>query len=38
MDARLIFQARDKLFLWTLRYFTDFIDQPGLLLEWFDVC
>jgi hypothetical protein len=36
VDMRLVFQARDKLFLWNLRYFTDFIGQPGLLLEWTD--
>ncbi|MBN2703976.1 MAG: hypothetical protein JXR23_07170 [Pontiellaceae bacterium] len=36
VDARLIFQARDKLFLLNLYYFTDFIGEPGLLLEWTD--
>jgi hypothetical protein len=36
VDARLIFQARDKLFLLNLPYFTDFIGEPGLLLEWVD--
>ena len=36
IDVRLIFQARDKLFLWNHRYFTDFIGQPKLLLEWMD--
>jgi hypothetical protein len=33
---RLVFQARDKLFLWNLGYFTDFIGQPGSPLEWAD--
>ena len=36
VDARLIFQVRDKLFLLNLYYFTDFIGEPGLLLEWAD--
>jgi hypothetical protein len=36
VDPRLIFQARSKLFLWNLHYFTDFIGQPGSLLEWAD--
>ncbi len=36
VDMRLVFQARDKLFLWNLSYFTDFIGRPGSLLEWVD--
>jgi hypothetical protein len=36
VDMRLVFQARDKLFLWNLGYFTEFIGQPGSLLEWVD--
>ncbi len=36
VDMRLVFQARDKLFLWNLRYFTEFIGKPGSLLEWVD--
>ncbi len=36
VDMRLVFQARDNLFLWNLDYFTDFIGQPGSLLEWVD--
>ena len=34
VDTRLVFQARDMLFLWNIHYFTDFLDQPGSLLEW----
>jgi hypothetical protein len=34
IDLRLEFQARDRLFLWNVRYFTDFLGQPGALLEW----
>jgi len=36
VDTHLIFEARDSLFLWDFRYFTDFIGQPGWLLRWFD--
>jgi hypothetical protein len=36
VDLRLVFQARDMLFLWNFRYFTDFLGQPGSLLEWTD--
>jgi len=36
VDLRLVFQARDMLFLWNVRYFTDFLGQPGALLEWTD--
>lgn len=36
VDTRLIFEARDSLFLWDFRYFTDFLGQPGWLLRWFD--
>ena len=36
VDLRLVFQVRDVLFLWNLRYFTDFVGQPGSLLEWTD--
>ena len=35
-DSRLIFQSRDKLFLWNMHYFCDFTAQPGALLEWMD--
>jgi hypothetical protein len=34
VDLRLVFHARDALFLWNVRYFTDFLGQPGALLEW----
>jgi hypothetical protein len=36
VDLRLVFQARDKLFLWNLDFFTDFLGQPGSLLKWVD--
>jgi hypothetical protein len=36
VDLRLVFQARDSLFLWNVRYFTDFLGQPGSLLVWAD--
>ncbi len=36
VDLRLVFQARDVLFLWNRRYFTDFVGRPGSLLEWTD--
>jgi hypothetical protein len=36
VDLRLVFQTRNQLFLWNVRYFTDFIGQPGSLLEWAD--
>jgi hypothetical protein len=36
VDMRLVFQARDKLFLLNIDYFTDFIGKPGLLMEWTD--
>jgi hypothetical protein len=36
VDLRLVFQARDMLFLWNVRYFTDFLGQPGSLLDWTD--
>ena len=36
VDLRLVFLARDMLFLWNVRYFTDFLGQPGSLLEWTD--
>ena len=36
VDMRLIFQARDELFLWNFRFFTDFVGQPGSLLLWMD--
>jgi hypothetical protein len=34
VDLRLIFQSREMLFLWNVRYFTDFVGQPGSLMEW----
>jgi hypothetical protein len=34
VDLRLVFEGRDGLFLWNLRYFTDFIGRPGSLLNW----
>jgi hypothetical protein len=34
VNLRLVFQTRDVLFLWNVRYFTDFLGQPGALLEW----
>jgi hypothetical protein len=37
VDLRLVFVARDSLFLWNHRFFTDFLGQPGWLLRWFDV-
>jgi hypothetical protein len=36
MDLRLVFEARDTLFLWNKGYFLDFLGQPGWLLRWFD--
>jgi hypothetical protein len=36
VDLRLVFQTRDMLFLWNFRYFTDFLGQPGSLLDWAD--
>jgi hypothetical protein len=36
VDLRLVFEERDGLFLWNLRYFTDFIGRPGSLLNWAD--
>ncbi|MBN1515023.1 hypothetical protein JXA32_00485 [Candidatus Sumerlaeota bacterium] len=36
VDARLIFQLRDKIFLWNLRFFMGFTGQSGALLEWSD--
>ncbi|MBN1518109.1 hypothetical protein JXA32_16225 [Candidatus Sumerlaeota bacterium] len=32
----MIFQARESLFLWNLRFFTDFTGRPGTLLLWVD--
>ncbi|MFZ1936244.1 MAG: DUF6057 family protein [Thermoguttaceae bacterium] len=36
VDLRLVFLDRDVLFLWNLRYLTDFVGQPGSLLQWSD--
>jgi hypothetical protein len=36
VDLRLVFMARHVLFLRNLRYLTDFLGQPGSLLEWTD--
>jgi hypothetical protein len=36
VDLRLVFQDRDILFLWNVRYFTDFLGRPGSLLVWID--
>ena len=36
VDIRLVFLARDRLFLLNLSYFTDFIGTPGSLMEWTD--
>ncbi len=36
VDLRLVFEARDALFLWNLRFFTDFTGQPGSLMRWAD--
>src|SRR5664280_2042460 len=36
VDLRLVFEGRDGLFLWNLRYFMDFIGHPGSLLNWAD--
>ncbi|MGA2852625.1 MAG: DUF6057 family protein [Verrucomicrobiota bacterium] len=36
VDLRLVFEGRAGLFLWNLRYFTDFIGRPGSLLNWAD--
>ncbi len=36
VDVRLVFQYRDRLFLWNQRFFTDFLGEPGSLLDWAD--
>ncbi len=36
VDLRLVFQARDMLFLWNVHYFTDFVGEPGSILVWVD--
>jgi hypothetical protein len=36
VDLRLVSAARHVLFLWNIRYLTDFLGQPGSLLEWTD--
>jgi hypothetical protein len=36
VDVRLDFPACDILFLWNVRYFTDFVGQPGSLMIWTD--
>ncbi len=36
VDLRLVYMARHVLFLWNLRYLTDFLGQPGSLLAWTD--
>ncbi len=36
LDLRLVFEARDEMFLWNLRFLTDFTGQPGSLLKWAD--
>jgi hypothetical protein len=36
VNLRLVFEARDELFLCNLRFFTDFTGQPGSLLKWAD--
>jgi hypothetical protein len=36
VDLRLVFLNREVLFLWNLRYLTDFLGQPGSLMLWAD--
>src|ERR1035438_4430638 len=36
VDLRLVFTARDRLFLWNSRFLTDFLGHPGALLDWMD--
>ena len=36
VDLRLVFTARDRLFLWNSRFLTDFLGHPGALLDWVD--